>query len=104
MYTSVRSEREGYGWSTDYPAADQNFMIRLSELTSTKVDFDARGNPNHRAVEITDPALFTCPFVMTSDVGTSDSAATRWSGCASICSRAASCGWTTSGAPPPELG
>ena len=70
MYTSVRSEREGYGWSTDYPAADQNFMIRLSELTSTKVDFDARGNPNHWVVEITDPALFSCPFVMTSDVGT----------------------------------
>ncbi len=70
MYTSVRREREGYGWSTDYPAADQNFMIRLSELTSTRVDFDDRGNPNHWVVEITDPALFTCPFVMTSDVGT----------------------------------
>lgn len=70
MYTSVRREREGYGWSTDYPAADQNFMIRLSELTSTKVDFDDRGRPNHWVVEISDPALFTCPFVMASDVGT----------------------------------
>ena len=70
MYTSVRREREGYGWSTDYPAADQNFMIRLSELTSTKVDFDDRGYPNHWVVEITDPALFTCPFVIASDVGT----------------------------------
>jgi hypothetical protein len=69
-YTSVRREREGYGWSTDYPAADQNFMIRLSELTSTKVDFDTRGNPNHWVVGITDPALFTCPFVIASDVGT----------------------------------
>ena len=36
IYTSVRSEREGYGWSTDCPAADQTFMIRLSELPSTK--------------------------------------------------------------------
>lgn len=70
MYTSVRREREGYGWSTDYPAADQNFMIRLSELTSTKVDFDDRDRPNHWVVEISDPALFTCPFVMASDVGT----------------------------------
>ncbi|MEE2638829.1 MAG: DUF4159 domain-containing protein [Acidobacteriota bacterium] len=69
-YTSVRREREGYGWSTDYPAADQNFMIRLSELTSTTVDFDDRGNPNHWVVEATDPALFTCPFVIASDVGT----------------------------------
>ena len=70
MYTSVRSEREGYGWSTDYPNADTNFMIRLSELTSTKVDFDDRGNPNHWVVEATDPALFSCPFLMGSDVGT----------------------------------
>ena len=70
MYTSVRREREGYGWSTDYPNADTNFMIRLSELTSTKVDFDDRGNPNHWVVEATDPALFTCPFLMSSDVGT----------------------------------
>lgn len=70
MYTSVRRESAGRGWRTDYPAADVNFMIRLSELTSTKVDFDAGGNPNHWVVRITDPALFTCPFVMTSDVGT----------------------------------
>jgi hypothetical protein len=70
MYTSVRREREGYGWSTDYPDADSNFMIRLSELTSTKVDFDERKRPNHWVVEATDPALFTCPFLMGSDVGT----------------------------------
>ena len=70
MYTSVRREREGYGWSTDYPDADSNFMIRLSELTSTKVDFDERQRPNHWVVEATDPALFTCPFLMGSDVGT----------------------------------
>ena len=70
MYTSVRRERAGRGWRTDYPAADVNFMIRFSELTSTTVDFNDRGNPNHWVVEITDPALFTCPFIMTSDVGT----------------------------------
>ena len=70
MYTSVRRESAGRGWRTDYPAADVNFMIRLSELTSTKVDFNDGGNPNHWVVEITSPELFTCPFVMTSDVGT----------------------------------
>lgn len=69
-YTSVRREAEGYGWSTDYPAADQNFMIRLSELTTAKVDLDTRGNPSHWVIELTDPALFTCPFVIASDVGT----------------------------------
>ena len=70
MFTSVRRESAGRGWRTDYPAADVNFMIRLSELTSTKVDFEDGGNPNHWVVEITSPELFTCPFVMTSDVGT----------------------------------
>ncbi|HCE03355.1 MAG TPA: hypothetical protein DEQ98_08945, partial [Acidobacteria bacterium] len=70
MYTSVRREREGYGWSTDYPAADVNFMIRFSELTSTAVDLGDRGNPNHWVVKITSPELFTCPFVLASDVGT----------------------------------
>ncbi len=69
-YTSVRREPAGRGWRTDYPAADVNFMIRLSELTSTQVDFGDEGNPNHWVVEITDPELFSCPFVLTSDVGT----------------------------------
>ena len=70
MYTSVRRESAGRGWRTDYPAADVNFMIRLSELTSTTVDFDDGSNPSHWVVEITAPELFSCPFVMTSDVGT----------------------------------
>ena len=35
FYTSVRSEYGGQGWWTDYPDADTNFMIRLSELTKT---------------------------------------------------------------------
>ena len=45
MYTSVRRESAGRGWRTDYPAADVNFMIRLSELTSTTVDFDDGEQP-----------------------------------------------------------
>jgi hypothetical protein len=32
-YTSVVGEAGGSGWSTDYPGADNNFSIRLSELT-----------------------------------------------------------------------
>ena len=69
-YRSNRRERAGRGWSTDYPVADINFMIRLSEMTSTHVDVDEEGEPNHWVVAITDDALFGCPFVMTSDVGT----------------------------------
>lgn len=69
-YTSVRSEPAGSGWRTDYPYAEINFMIRLSELTKTSVSFDATREPNHFVVRITDDALFNCPFTMTSDVGT----------------------------------
>ena len=70
MYTSNRRDRSGRGWSTDYPFADINFMTRLSEMTSTYVDFDEAGDPNHWVVGIMEDTLFRCPFVMTSDVGT----------------------------------
>ena len=70
MYTSDRREQSGRGWSTDYPFADINFMIRLSELTSTRGNFDDAGDPNHWVIPISDDGLFTCPFVAASDVGT----------------------------------
>ena len=69
-FTSNRRERSGRGWSTDYPYADMNFMIRLSEMTSTHVNFDQLGDPNHWVVSLVDDSLFGCPFIMTSDVGT----------------------------------
>ena len=43
MFTSVRGEAGGQGWWTDYPDADINFSIRLSELTKTRVS-KARGD------------------------------------------------------------
>ena len=70
MYQSVRREAMGIGWSTDYPYAGINLMIRLSELTKTEVSMDEHGDPSHWVVELTDPALFDCPFLMASDVGT----------------------------------
>ena len=70
MYDSVRREYGGYGWSTDYPASDANFMIRLSELTKTWVSEDDRGDPDHVVVQLTDEALFDYPFIFMSDVGT----------------------------------
>ncbi|OFW40991.1 MAG: hypothetical protein A3J29_13370 [Acidobacteria bacterium RIFCSPLOWO2_12_FULL_67_14b] len=68
MYQSVRSQQRGLGWGTDYPYADINFSIRLSELTKTKVGFHGT-EPNHLVVRPTDPALFQCPFVIASDPG-----------------------------------
>jgi hypothetical protein len=54
----------GRGWSTDYPDADFNFSVRLSELTKTTVSRQPDGEVNPLIVRPTDDALFECPFVM----------------------------------------
>lgn len=59
---------DGGGWSVDYPQADENVSIRLSELTRTRVSFTQR-QPSHLVVRLTDPTLFLCPFVMMTEVG-----------------------------------
>src|ERR1044071_2220007 len=45
------------GWVVDYPDADLNFSHRLQQLTSAKVDPDAR------VFRLTDPDLFSHPFI-----------------------------------------
>jgi hypothetical protein len=60
---------DGGGWGVDYPRADVNLTIRLSELTRTLISRDAAGEPNHLVVRLTDDALFQCPFVMMTEVG-----------------------------------
>jgi hypothetical protein len=70
MYTSVWREANGMGWATDYPYAGINLMTRLSELTKTPISVDARKAPNYWVVQLTDDALFRCPFTMATDVGT----------------------------------
>ena len=61
---------DGGGWSTDYRDADLNLSIRLSELTKTPVSFDPRTKePNHLIVQLTQPELFHCPFIMMFEVG-----------------------------------
>jgi hypothetical protein len=69
MYQQVRQQNLGMGWGTDYPLAEINLSIRLSELTKTTVGFESPHNPNHLVVRPTDEALFTCPFVIASDPG-----------------------------------
>src|SRR5438093_8083200 len=55
---------DGGGWSVDYPRADINFSLRLSELTKAHVSKDTTGEPNHLLVRLTDNELYDCPFVM----------------------------------------
>lgn len=60
---------DGGGWGTDYPDADRNLSIRLSELTKTTVSFDSRGAPNHLVVQLTAPELYRCPVLFMYEVG-----------------------------------
>lgn len=59
---------DGGGWTADYPQADINVSIRLSELTKARVAF-AQADPRHFVVRLTDPALYQCPFIMMTEVG-----------------------------------
>lgn len=70
MYTQVRREPWGMGWVTDYPYAAVNLMTRASELTKIHVSRDADHHPHPWVVRLTDTALFECPMVVASDVGT----------------------------------
>lgn len=66
--------REKQGWATDYPGADINFSIRLSELTKVQVkmidDGEGGADPDAIVVRLTDDALFQCPFIFMEDAGT----------------------------------
>jgi hypothetical protein len=59
----------GGGWGVDYPRADENLSIRLSELSDAAVNFDKHGTPNYVVIQATEPELFKCPFVMVTNHG-----------------------------------
>lgn len=71
MFQSDRREKQG--WATDYPGADINFSVRLSELTKVHVsmrDDTEVPEPDAVVVRLTDEALFNCPFIFMEDAGT----------------------------------
>ena len=70
IFTQARRQAGGSGWSTDYPDAELNFSIRLSELTKTRVTRDRTGTPEFVTVNLTDDELFQCPQLHMEDVGT----------------------------------
>jgi hypothetical protein len=73
FYTSTGwREPGGQGWSTDYPGADNNFSVRLAELTRMHVKLNENRQPNYGVVSLTDPLLFKCPVLFMEDVGTLD--------------------------------
>jgi len=60
---------DGGGWNADYPRADINLSIRLSELTKARVGRDSYDEPTHLLIQLSDPELFDCPFTMMTEVG-----------------------------------
>jgi hypothetical protein len=70
FYTSAFREQGGQGWSTDYPGADNNFSVRLAELTTVSVKLDEDRQPNYVVVSLSDPLLYHCPILFMEDVGT----------------------------------
>jgi hypothetical protein len=63
VYNSAVSRDRGGSWQTDWPNADINMSIRLSELTRTRVSF-TRGSPNPLLIRPSDDLLFQCPMVI----------------------------------------
>ncbi|HET9403636.1 MAG TPA: DUF4159 domain-containing protein, partial [Burkholderiales bacterium] len=66
-----RPGMNGYGgsWRTDYPNADINLSVRLSELTKIPVSKNGSGSPNHLLVRPGGDELFQCPLVIMSAPG-----------------------------------
>src|SRR3990172_598559 len=66
-----RPAMNGWGgsWRTDYPMADINLSVRLSELTKILVSKNSTGAPNHLLVRPGGEELFQCPLVIMSAPG-----------------------------------
>jgi hypothetical protein len=70
FYYSSRREAGGSGWDTDFPGADNNFSVRLVELTNVRIKLDASGQPDYAVVKLTDPLLARCSMLHLEDAGT----------------------------------
>jgi hypothetical protein len=69
-YNDVRYFDLGQQWATDYPDSDYNLMLRLSQITTTPIRKDERGDPDHVVVSALQEEIFSCPFLFMSDPGT----------------------------------
>jgi hypothetical protein len=69
-YESSRREAGGSGWNTDYPGADNNFSVRIAELTLLRVKIGPDGQPDYVVVRLDDPLLYRCPMLFIEDAGT----------------------------------
>jgi hypothetical protein len=69
-YSSNRREAGGSGWNTDYPGADNNFSVRLAELSLVRIKLEPDGQPDYVVVRLDDPLLTRCAMLFMEDTGT----------------------------------
>lgn len=60
---------DGGGWNVDWPRADENLSIRLSELSRAPVSMDANGEPMAMLLNLRQPEVFHCPILMMTEPG-----------------------------------
>src|SRR2546427_5326398 len=58
FYTSNRREAGGSGWDTDYPGSDNNFSVRLAQMTLIHVKVDPAGPADYVGRPLNDSLLF----------------------------------------------
>ena len=61
--------RRGGRWSTDFPESDENFSLRLSELTTLNVNRTDDGRFQHVIVQLDEEEVFKYPFAYMLEVG-----------------------------------
>ena len=59
----------GAVWSVDYPESDENFSLRLSQITTLNVNRTEDGRFKHVVVRLDDPEVFKYPFIYMLEVG-----------------------------------
>jgi hypothetical protein len=63
------SNGDGFGWNVDWPRADENLSIRLSELSRTPVSMDENREPKSLLLNLHQPEVFHCPVLMMTEPG-----------------------------------
>jgi hypothetical protein len=63
------SNGDGAGWNVDWPRADENLSIRLSELSRTPVSMDQNREPKAVLLNLRQPEVFHCPILMMTEPG-----------------------------------
>jgi hypothetical protein len=69
IVTNFAPDGDGGSWNVDFPRADENLSIRLSELTKTPVGMGPDDLPKHVLINLRQPELFHCGFIMMTEVG-----------------------------------